>query len=110
MRKLRESQVKMMQFGAQVAGLDQCDLRVAYGNFLTSTPTKSRVCFQNNIECWEKGEFNASTIPTYAPITDSDSDRDGDDPDTDNSYGGHWGRNHVDSWPWARKPTRSLGC
>ena len=54
----------MMQIGTQMAGLDQCDLRVAYGNFLTSTPTKYKVCFQNNIECWEMGEFNASVIPT----------------------------------------------
>ena len=93
MRRRRESQVQMMQIGAQMAGLDQCDLRVAYGNFLTSTPTKYKVCFQNNMECWEMGEFNASVIPTYGHTSDSDPDK---TPDTDNSYGGHWG-NHPDS-------------
>ena len=78
----------MMQFGAQIAGLDLCERRVSYDNFLTSTPTKVRVCGGKNPECWEM-EANTSSIPTQALVFDSDNDN--SDPDTDHSYGGQWG-------------------
>ena len=83
-----------MQFGAQVAGLDQCDLRLAYDEkFLTSTPSKSRICKKENLDCWEEEE-NLSRVPTYAPmISDSDESLN----NTDNSYGGHWNKFPVDS-------------
>ena len=83
-----------------MAGLDQCDLRFSYGNFLTSTPTKARVCRLDNLECWEQGDNDASKIPagaTAPPLTESGSDSDSSEPNTDNSYGGQWSKIPKDS-------------
>ena len=80
-----------MQFGTQVAGLDQCDTRVAYGNFLTSTPTKNKVCSNVNMDCWD--DYEASMVAIHAPC-DSDNETCND---TDNSYGGQWNKVPVDS-------------
>ena len=90
--KQKRSQIQIMQFGAQVAGLDQCDLRVAYGNFMTSTPTKMNICGNSNMECWD--DYNASRIPTYAPCDYSEPNSDND---IDMSYGGHWSKFPNDS-------------
>ena len=53
--RIQESQVQMMQIGAHAAGLDLCDLRLAYdedeGRFKTSTPDKSkRICLRDNMD------------------------------------------------------------
>ena len=94
MRK-RESQILMMQFGAQVAGLDHCDTRVTYDtSFMTSTPVKTKICASNNPECWERGSHNASRIPKYNPTSGPNSDT--SNQDVDLSYGGQWGK-HPES-------------
>ena len=81
-----------MQFGTQVAELDQCDMRVAYGNFLTSTPTKTKICKPDNLECWD--DFTASMVNVYAP---ADYSKGESEPDTDESYGGQWNKLPMDS-------------
>ena len=32
-----------------------CDLRILYSDFKTSTPTKSKICSSDNIDCWDGG-------------------------------------------------------
>ena len=81
----------MMQFGTQVAGLDQCDTRVSYDtNFKTSTPVKTKICAANNLECWERRGQDMSAIPGLDPMSGPDSDS--SDNEVDISYGGHWSK------------------
>ena len=111
----------MMQIGAQMAGLDQCDIRFSYDNFLTSTPVKEKVCTPGNIECWERGDYDASMIPNCAPRR-LDMSMEICEPDTDESYGGNWAQEPEDipvsssefdtddsyGGHWTKKPVDSI--
>ena len=92
--RLQESQVQMMQIGAHAAGLDLCDLRLAYdeeeGRFMTSTPDKSkRICLRDNMDCWDRDQD--------VSMTSGNTDSPAGSPGTDQSYGGMWERILTDS-------------
>ena len=98
----------MMQFGAHVADLDLCDLRLSYdedhGEYKTSTPdTSKRICLGDNLDCWDN-DLNSTMIS----ITESSSPPAHDSPDTDESYGGNWNKVLTDSLMLGEKRMTSI--
>merc|ERR1711946_107248 len=52
---------------AEVAGLNQCDVRMRYDDFKSSTPSKEKVCSNDNPECWD-GACSEPSSTTCPPI------------------------------------------
>ena len=59
------------------AGLDHCDLRMRYRENRSSTPTRARICSNDNADCWGAGGYNEpSKIATPTVTMDSNSESD----------------------------------
>ena len=83
------------------ADLDLCDVRTLYRQNRTSTPTRDKVCSNENLECWDNfglvyDKFEPILCPNLidSPIsttmsTDPNASRESH-PEIDLSYGGQW--------------------
>ena len=92
-----------MNEAAFEADLDLCDLRLLYRENRSSTPTRVKVCSNENLECWDDNNFrlvydkfepilcpNLTNSPFSTTMSSDPNASKESHPEIDLSYGGQW--------------------